>query len=203
MFQFLVPIILIIASVGLFLGFTKKQYETIRSLKSEATQYDNALQKSKELLKKRDELIEIKNSIDPIDLEKLDKLLPNDVNNTKLILEIQNLANNKHGLGFEDPKSDPNNKVVSTSEGTTSSGSPDKKVATSTNPKDISQSLKEYGAFDLEFTVVGTYEKFIAFIQDLEKSLRIVDIQSIDITPKEGSTILKYVIKIKTYWLKS
>ncbi len=119
MFQFIVPIILILASVGLFLGFTKKQYDVLLSLKSESAQYDSALQKSKELLKKRDSLIEIKKSIDPIDLEKLQKLLPDDVNNTKLILEIQNIATNKYGLGFENPKYDSNKANTS---GTTASG---------------------------------------------------------------------------------
>lgn len=211
MFQFIVPIILILASVGLFLGFTKKQYDTLLSLKSESAQYDSALQKSKELLKKRDALIEIKKSIDPIDLEKLQKLLPDDVNNTKLILEIQNIATNKYGLGFENPKYD-SGKTSAASSTPASSGAPaeggDKKPATpaapaQNSPKDIGQALKNYGTFDLEFTITGPYDKFISFIQDLEKSLRIVDIQSIEIAGKDGSTALKYVVKIQTYWLKS
>lgn len=206
MFQFLPPLILIIASVGLFLGYTKPQYVELKDLRTEASKYDSALEKSKELLKKRDSLLDVRNTISEGDIDKLKKLLPSDVNSTKVILELQNLAVNKHGLLFENPKYDPNKKTtapsVSPDQGSSNTQSKDTQQAVA--PKDAAQQVpKDYGTFELEFTIIGPYEKFIAFIQDLEKSLRIIDIQSITITPKDGSSALKYTVKVQTYWLKS
>jgi Tfp pilus assembly protein PilO len=195
---------LVLAAVGVFFGYSQKQWDKVQVLKGEVAEYRKAVENSKELLKKRDELLNQKNQISDTDLERLETLMPIDVNSTKLILEIQNLASNVHGLAFENPKYDPNKKVTADVKTTTAAGdeSAPAKITTPVNPKDAVMSQKEYGVFELEFTVTGSYDKFIGFIQDLEKSLRLVDIQSTQISQKDP-TALKYVVKVQTYWLKS
>lgn len=193
MFQFILPIFFILASIGLFFGFTKAKWDSIQSLRSETVEYKKALDNSKQLLTKRDELLNKKNSISESDIEKLNVLLPNDVNSTKVILEIENLATRIHGLGFENPKYDPNKKVVTDTKTTTT----DKQT-----PKDLAEDQKDYGTFELEFTLSGPYDRFIGFVQDLEKSLRIIDIQSVEISTPDNQT-MKYLVKVQTYWLKS
>lgn len=193
MFQFILPIFFILASIGLFFGFTKTKWDSIQTLRQETVEYKKALDNSKQLLTKRDELLGKKNAISETDVEKLNILLPNDVNSTKVILEIEHLATRIHGLGFENPKYDPNKKV-------TTDGKTDTTVKQT--PKDLAEEQKDYGTFELEFTLSGPYERFIGFIQDLEQSLRIVDIQSVEISTPDSQT-MKYLVKVQTYWLKS
>ncbi len=203
MTQFILPIFLVLAAVGVFFGFTKKELTTTKDLKAQVVEYQKAVDKSSELLKIRDGLLDKRNKIQETDLSRLSILMPNDVNSTKLVLEIQNLATNTHKLAFENPKYDPNKKVTGDVKITPATDNPDaKSTPKTTTPRDVAQTQKDYGTFELEFTVIGPYDNFINFITDLEKSLRIVDISQVDITPKEGSN-LKYVVKIQTYWLKS
>jgi Tfp pilus assembly protein PilO len=188
MFRFILPIIFVLASVGLFLGFTKEKWDAVKNIRSEVIEYKKALDNSKKLLSKRDALLETKNSITEEDLKKLDTLLPNDLNSTKLILEIENLASNIHGLEFENPKYNPDSK--------------DSKDEKPTTPGDAAKVSQDYGIFDLEFTLNGPYDRFITFMEDLEKSLRLVNIQDIEIQSQDGETF-SYIIKLQTYWLKS
>ncbi len=205
MIQFILPVFLILASVGVFFGFTKAQLATIDGLKAEVSEFQKAVDNSNQLLKRRDELLFKKNQIPQTDLARLGILMPDDVNSTKLILEIQNLATNIHGLKFENPKYDPSKKVTpetKTPATTPGDTAPAKDTKTTLAPKDLTQSARDFGTFELEFTIIGPYEKFISFIEDLEKSLRVVDIQQVEISPKEGFN-LQYVVKVQTYWLKS
>lgn len=208
MMQFILPIFILLAAAGVFFGFTKDEYQSVQDRKAEVAEYEKAVQNSTTLLKKREELLELKNQFQKTDLNRLNILMPDDVNSTKLILEIEHLATSVHNLAFEDPKYDPNNKIVSA--GTKDGGAP--AIADTATPKDARQAIitknqelenqRDYGSFELEFTLIGTYTDFISFLGDLEKSLRIVDIQQLQIAPKEGNN-LKYVLKVQTYWLKS
>jgi Tfp pilus assembly protein PilO len=77
----------------------------------------------------------------------------------------------------------------------------------------ISKTSSNYGIFNLEFSISGTYNNFISFTKDLESNLRIVDISSITFSSNTGSVgsnpkisssdIYKYDFKIKTYYLKN
>jgi Tfp pilus assembly protein PilO len=60
----------------------------------------------------------------------------------------------------------------------------------------------------LQFTTQTTYANFVAFMKELEASLRIVDITSLTIQPVPNSSsanvepLYRFTIAVKTYWLK-
>ena len=62
------------------------------------TSYNEALNNSKALEDKRDTLTAKYNTIDPNDLIKLQKLLPDNVDNIRLILEIGQIASLRNGF---------------------------------------------------------------------------------------------------------
>lgn len=202
--QFILPIFIFLAAVGVFFGFTKNEYQSVQTRKAEVAEYNKAVQNSTILLKKREELLELKNQFQKNDLNRLNILMPDDVNSTKLIMEIEHLATSVHNLAFEDPKYDPNKKIATLGIPPAGAGTADassSKEAKQPAPK-VQETDKDYGSFELEFTLIGTYNDFLSFLGDLEKSLRIVDIQQLQIIPKEGNN-LKYILKVQTYWLKS
>lgn len=202
MMRFITPIILTGIAVTLFFVFTNPIYSDISKLRTEIASYDAALDNSKALEKERDKLTAKYNSINPDNLTNLQKLLPENVDNIRLILEIEQIAS-PYGMTLKDVKYNATEKTnTSTNGGAVVQGGGVAKAV----PKD-------YGIFDLEFSTSGTYANFINFTKALESNLRIVDISSITFssggviagaTAKTNSPeVYKYDFKIKTYWLKN
>src|SRR3990167_10730985 len=198
MFKLIVPIILIAVAVGLFVTFTNPLYREVVLLREGAKSYDEALDNSKALENERDKLTQKYNTIDPGNLAKIKKLLPENVDNIRLILEIEKIAL-PYGMVLRDVRYDTFRKTTETEGGGAVIG----------GDETDQLSRKNYGTWSLEFSTQGTYDKFISFIKDLEKNLRIVDISSItfssNLTPGLNPSLresYQYSFKINTYWLK-
>ncbi|MFA6324896.1 MAG: hypothetical protein WCX46_01570 [Candidatus Paceibacterota bacterium] len=196
MFKYGIPIILIGVAVGGFLMFTNPLYKDIKNLRREAVSYDEALTNSKALESQRDALTQKYNSINPENLNRLQKLLPDNVDNIRLILEIEKVAS-PYGMVLKDVKYD-----------TVNSDNDE-----NTKSKTVKNNNNDYGSWDLEFSTQGNYSNFLNFVKDLEKNLRILDIASVDFSSNVSSGVTtnktmspsdsyKYTFKIKTYWLK-
>src|SRR3989339_641955 len=204
MFRFIMPVILIGIAVTTFFMFTNPVYKDISELRAEVASYNEALDNSKALENERDKLTAKYNAINPENLTKIAKLLPENVDNIRLILEIEQIAL-PYGMVLKDVKYD----TTDAGAAATGSAAIQGGGATKTSPKD-------YGIFDLSFSTTGTYNNFINFTKDLENNLRIVDMSSIifssnnivgassNPSSKTVSTeVYKYDFKIKTYWLKN
>jgi Tfp pilus assembly protein PilO len=192
------PIVLIGISITVFFVLTNPIYNDISTLKTQVSSYNEALDNSKALENERDKLTAKFDSIDKTNLAKLQTLLPENVDNVRLILEIGQIAS-PYGMVLKDVK------YNTTDTGTaTATGAIQGTIAKPTS--------KNYGVFDLEFSTSGSYNNFISFTKDLESNLRIVDISSIsfssDASPASGAKanspeVYTYNFKIKTYWLKN
>lgn len=198
--RFILPIVLIGIAVAVFFSFTGPIYNGISGLKSQSTSYNEALANSKALENERDKLTAKYNAIDPSNLIRIQKLLPENVDNIRLILEIEQIAS-PYGMVLKDVKYNATDTDAANSIGMAVQGG--------TVAKPV---VKDYGIFDLEFSISGSYDNFIKFTRDLESNLRIVDISSIsfssEVTPGVGGAaispeIYKYDFKIRTYWLKN
>lgn len=210
MMRFIMPIILIVISVLVFFIFTNQIYIDVGVLRTQVASYNTALDNSKTLEAKRDELTQKENSFDPTDLAKLQKLLPDNIDNIRLILEIEQIAL-PYNMILKDVKYD------TTSSADTAANKTGVVQGGGAAPKALSQ---DFGVWNLAFSTVGTYSDFINFTNDLENNLRIVDISSVQfssdtgtgassLSPTSTSTqnistqSYKYDFKIKTYWLKN
>lgn len=191
--KFLIPILLIIISGTGFFMLVSPKYEEIKILKQEVDAYDNALANSKVLTDERDKLATKYNNINKSDLERLNKLLPDNIDNIRMILEIEKLAL-YYGMYLKDIKYDDKKENEENVE-----------VQAGVQNNNFNS---EYGSWDLEFTTEGSYGNFISLLKDIEKNLRLVDIVSVDFVSsdlsgsKKDSDNYKYIIKIRTYWLK-
>ena len=205
MFRFIFPILIILASVAGFFAYTDPVYKEIKNLKLKQEAYSQALSNSAKLREKRDELAVKYNSISPESLDRLGKLLPDSINNIRLIVEIVPLAA-KHSMILKGVKFAPAEKItqISTGENLITGRPAVQYTQTSSNTFNAQkEENKEYSTFDLEFSTESTYENFVGFLKDLEKSLRIMDINSIAFNSSDEKNFYKYDFKIKTYWLKN
>jgi Tfp pilus assembly protein PilO len=169
-------------------------YKDLGELKEKQSKYNNALDNSKSLEVARNELVEKYNSIDLDDLDRVGKLLPDSVDNIRLILEIEKIAT-PYGMALKDVRY--NATPGDTEKPTTVRGLGDSRS-------------QKYGSWDLEFSVSTNYTNFLSFTRDLEKNLRIIDIASLQFDSsgpitanKSAPEIYKFNYKIKTYWLKN
>ncbi len=182
MFRILFPVVLIAAAIGIFYFFTDPTYQEIKELSLEQESYNDALDNSKKLQAVRDQLLAKYNSFPATSIDRLEKMVPNNVDNVRLVLEIDRMAA-KYGMAIKNIKLDSD--------------------AGRNEERDlIGKSDKPYGTVSLEFLIDGPYQNFISFISDLEKSLRIVDIVGVSFFSRDDSLVSQFNVKIKTYWLK-
>jgi Tfp pilus assembly protein PilO len=184
MVKLFLPIILIGAAAVLFMFYTNPTYQTIKDLSLQQDSYNSALDKAQELHTLRDQLLAKRNSFSNDSLDKLHHVLPDNVDNIRLIIDINNIAS-RHNLAL-------NNVDLGTLSGATQSASAQSA---------IEGNASAVGSVDVGFSVsTGNYDDFLAFLQDLEHSLRIVDVQKI--TFQTGSNnITNYIMTVRTYWL--
>jgi Tfp pilus assembly protein PilO len=182
------PIILIIISIGTFFAYIDPNYRQINldsgnksiiELQGEVEKYEEALNNISQISARRDILIQQQGSISPDDLTKLEKLLPDNIDNIKLVIDIKNIAEN-NSLILKNIKLDTSNILESSK---------------------IGQDNNKYGTVGLSFSVNSTYENFQKFLTDLEKSLRLVEISELSVTGNDTG-IYDFSISLKTYWLK-
>ncbi|MFA6300799.1 MAG: hypothetical protein WC609_00420 [Candidatus Paceibacterota bacterium] len=203
------PIILISASIGIFIILTSPIYNDISTLNAQVASYDTALDNSKALENQRDMLVAKENSISVENMDRLEKFLPQNVDNIRLILEIEEIAK-PYGMTLKDIKYDA---AADKSTTGNTAGTP---VVQGGRTAEIAP--KDYGIFNLEFSTTGTYVNFVNFTKALESNLRVVDISSISFssdsfatsgtatgvsTNMNSSEIYKYNFSINTYWLKN
>lgn len=182
----------LVAAGALFFMYTQPTYDQVKAANAQISQYNEALNKAAELQQLKQSLLSKYNTFNPNDIERLQKLLPDHVDNVRLILDIDSVAG-RRAMAIQ-------NVVVSSSQTAKSS-----QTAIGT----VSSSKQKYDSLTVKFTTQGTYDNFRGFLDDIQKSLRIVDLTSLSITRTNegaaGSTaapLYNYEVTMRTYWLK-
>ena len=181
-------LLFITASITVFFVMVKPKYENLQTLRAEVAAANANLDTAAKLTKSRDELLARYQAISKTDLDNLKTLLPDSVDNIRLIIQINSLAtkNNLSLLRNVDYQAE---QIASTTQDPTAAARP-------------------YGEFTISFQTSGQYKNFLAFISDLEQNLRLVDVTKVEFAPVEqgvqqsAGTSLSYKVTLQTYWLK-
>lgn len=174
---------------AVFFLYTQQAYDGVQASIAEMNQYDSALDKAAQLQAVKQELLNKYNAFPPESLARLQKLLPDHVDNVALILDVDNLAST-YGLGLEnaDVSAPASASVSKTAVGVSSIAG------------------QKYDSLTIKFTTHGTYQQFTKFVKDLESSLRIVDLVSLTISgggdKNATEPIYTFAVTLRTYWLK-
>jgi len=189
-------IALILASLGIFFGYITPTYskategadikhKSIQELKEEHSRYDDALAKARDIEERINGLLTVYNKISAEDREKLEKLLPDHIDSVRLIIDVNNIAS-QHGLTLRN---------------ITLTDDPARVAQQSIGPSE-----KKYSKVGLRFAVNGSYESFRSFLEDLERSLRLVDVDTLGFTAREdaatGAPAYDFSVVIATYKLE-
>lgn len=175
------PIIFLVIAGAVFFGYINSAYSSLSTLRKEAAEYDQALTRSKDLQSQRDELLARANAFPEADKNRLEKLIPDHIDNVRLILDLDAMAG-RYAMRIK-------NVTIQSAAARSSRGQ-------------IGPDEKDYESVVLSFSVTGTYDTFRSFLADLERSLRLVDVVGLTFASQNEAGIYDYTVKVRTYWLK-
>lgn len=176
---------------GVFFMYTKPTYDAVQGVKAEVAQFDAALDKARELQELKRQLLARFNTFSTEQLNRLSHLLPDHVDNVRLVLDLDSIAS-RYGMAIQ-------NVVIDRPD----AGKTETVIGALTNQGNLYESLT------MQFSLRGTYGSFTMFLRDLESSLRLVDMVALTIqqeAPEEGvaraEPVYRFNMTVRTYWLK-
>lgn len=180
--------ILLVTAIAIFFVFTKPQYTdnpdtSILVLQQTYKDLEQTRTDLSRLKTKLSSLENDRNAFTQQQLDRLERMLPEDVNPVLLIMELDTLAKTQsQSMSVKNIKFEPTKKT--------------NQAATPGLVKD------PYDTFALSFDVTGSYADFYSFMQEIEKGLRIVDVVSITVTANDKVDLYQYTVKAHTYSMK-
>lgn len=180
------PLVALAAAAGIFFAYVNPTWSgPIAAARDAIALDDSALAESEEYVARQNELSEERAGIDPENLGRIMTLLPDSVDNVGLILDINALAA-RSGVSLA------NIDVATVDSGAKSGAQGALPIATVASP---------VGSLNLSLTALGTFASFQTFLDGLERSARLLDVQ--DIVVKGSDTgVYTYQITLRLYWLR-
>ena len=181
-------IVLIVLAVGIYITFTQGEITAGNNVQAVNSQYQTAINNAEQLVQKREQVLQAYNNISANDRDRLAKMLPDSVDNIRLMIDLNNVAL-QHGFSLQGIKAEvPSDASNPSSPASGSSGGSN--IASST-----------LSTVQVSFSVTAPYEQFISFLQDLEANLRIMDLTQLSMTANDTGTYT-FNVQLTTYWLK-
>ncbi len=177
----ILSITLIGLCAGVLVMYTKPAFDRSNELKADLVQFEETRRQAEDLKVKWQEVLDNYTLLSEDDIGRLVKMVPDNIDNIKLILEINELTSlfgvKLKNIDVEDPEIEKKNGPV--------------------NPL--------YASVGIKFSISGNYQNFIAFMGRIERSLRIIDIKQFSFkSSKEEKNPENYDFEliISTYWLR-
>lgn len=181
----LLPFVVVLIAIGLFFGYINPAYTgTIAVLRAEIDSYNNALDAAEEFKAKQNELVQARSLISEEGITRLEAFLPDGVDNVQLILDLDALAN-RSGVKLSDFEIDV----------------PDGTEDGAGGPAGLPTEAETVESITLGVSASGTYESFRTFLEGVEKSLRPLDLVSLEIADSDTG-VYTYSMIFAIYWLR-
>ena len=180
----LTPILSIIIAVLLFMFFIQPQYAEIQSVKNEIKTYTDATAQYAGFSALLQDKLSVKTQRSAYESERLDTLVPDSVDATRLLVDLEKIATT-HGLLFGNI--------------TTKGG--DVMLARGTDGAVDAPESAELATVDVSFAVIGTYDQFKDFLKDLERSVTLFEVTEIKYSVTEESVLQQFSLTVRSYSL--
>jgi len=187
--------ILIVLAVGVYFTVTKGMIADAQAVKTVNDGYLSAIDSAKELIAARDKVRDEWNNLPQSDRARLLVMLPKSSDNIHLIVDLYQLAT-QHGFSLKDIKVDNVAPAVQAQAQTTVALGPNGQAAPAAPAPATLQTVK------VSFGVSATYLQFIPFLQDIESSLRIMDVDHLSVKTNDTG-IDDWTVDLDTYWLQT
>lgn len=166
----------------IFFTESKNYFPEIKVLRKQVSSYNETINTAKKVRSSIDKTLGEYNAISQDNVDRINKIIPSGADSMKLVVQIDDMMR-KNGL-----------------------------ILTSIDSKDAIDKKSVQGAAKnggltaepvyLSIKAQGSYESFHSFIRKLEKSLRLIDVNSVKINPS-GQNDYFFSIEAVSYWRKT
>lgn len=180
----LTPVLSLVIAVSLFFFFISPQFTSVQELQKKIEEYKTATDKYKEFSATLEEKLSVKNSRSPLQTERLDALVPTMVDETQIIVDLEQMAKNQHMLFGN---------ITTSLDKATAVPKKDEKSTVVKN--------SELEKAEISFAVIGTYDQFKNFLNELESSLTLFEVTKLLVSAQPGD-FQQFSVTVRTYALK-
>ena len=189
MFRTLLPIFALIVAVALFFTYIRPTFEDVKIVQDETHQYEEAVDKAGQLQQRIDELKRQRNQIPIADLERVEALLPDDIDEVLVLIDLDALAT-EHNLILTN--------VVVDSGSIAGGGGIHDRFKNADAPGAVSN--EPFSSLDIGFGISGSYDDFREFLSELERSLVLTDVVDLQFAEDDGEFV-NVALKTRFYSL--
>ncbi len=193
----IIPILLLAASAWIFVGVIRPQFIKVGETNQLITERQQTLDDAEKVIERRDAIMTAYASIDDKEIGKLKVLMPDRIDVVRLILDVSRLAE-----GYNLEVKDVNAGDVMSQTRASSRGGATIEGGTPIAVEGMEQ-VSSYESAVIGFQVSGTYDAFIAFITDLEQSLKLIDVDILSVntrnTNEDDEDVYVYDMTMRVY----
>lgn len=209
MYRFLTPILALIVTVTLFFTFIQPTFEKYKKLDLEIGNYVSALDGIDTLKSRIQTLEDEKAAISLSNMSRLMDFLPDSLDEVSVVLMLDDLAT-KNNLVLEGIKI-----TSARTKGGSQASTGGTTFAFADDEKDVNKETVDVDGITvrrpqdnieqtfLTFMVTGEYDNFRTFVTNLEKSLALMDINSLSITEPNEGEFSSYTLGVAMYRFKT
>ena len=183
MIRTVTPIFSIVIGILIFLFYTQGQFTDVKQVKDEASRYEQAVATAETRNKELNAKYDAMEAHGPSDIERLNTLVPREIDEVKILTDISELARS-HNMLF-------GNVVASNNE---------LEPQVTVDDGSLPAEFKDLTFTELQFSLIGTYDQFKAFLADVESSLVLLEVYNIGFTTGEG-IFQQYSVSVRVYAL--
>jgi len=185
----ILPVIALMIAIGIFFAYVQPTWiGSIAETKAAIAADNQALEAASQYKAQQDQLAAARDAINTKDLSRLAAFLPDSVDNVGLILNLNALAA-RSGLALSNVDVMTGVQSQKVSDGGSQSAGNIGMGATS-----------PVSSAELVLSAVGSYTALQSFLQDIERSQRILDVRDL-VVQGSGTGVYKYEMKLRFYWL--
>ena len=198
--------ILVVLAIGIYFTVTEAVLADAGKVQAVNLQYLSAIDNANKLIAVRDQVTAAYNNISQSDRDRLAKMIPNSVDNIRLVIDLNSVALN-HGFSLQgitaeaSSNSGPNGQSQSGATNSSAGSAHSINGASPSGGLPVSIDVPTLDTVDVSFSVTAPYLQFISFMQDLEANLRIMDITHLTMTSSDTG-VYTFQVGLKTYWLR-
>lgn len=180
----LTPILVVLISVFMYFFYIVPMADNVKLLAQKNSEYKSIIQQAKDLTIKRDDLLQKYNDLTQEDVDKLNKSIPTKFDSVVFVNDMTALASQNQVLidsfNISDNRSDA-------------------------REENTGEEQPLYRTTTVSFKITGQYTDVLSFLNNLERSLRIIDVIGIEVSiidSVKANSPVDVLLKINTYSLK-
>lgn len=192
MFKGIVSLLLIVGATVIFFTQTKKYFPEIKATRGQISVYNKTIETIRGVKDSVDKLLGEYNSISQENINKVNKMIPSGSDQMKLVVQIENMMKSR-GLSLKSIDTKESDKKISFK--TKTDAEEDKEDVTGEKKEEKMISL-----LSLSIKAQGSYSAFHSFLIEAERSLRLLDIDSVKINTVANKEIYDFSIEAHSYY---